>query len=106
MADLASGSGAMVHQMQRGIAMATQAEIMKARFAPDLNPGRSAPMASDARPLPAPIHEVVMTLNAVHRTVFFVGKIQRQRYAARHQRLAQLQRRSGVHQREQYAQRE
>jgi hypothetical protein len=59
--------------------MTTETEVVKARFGADPNGSAAAAMTTDARIFAAPIDEVVMTCNAVHRAVFLVRKTQDQR---------------------------
>ena len=63
-------------QVRRGVAMTTEAEVVKARFGADPNGSTAAAMTTDARVFTAPIDEVVMTRDAVHRAVFLVRKTQ------------------------------
>jgi hypothetical protein len=56
--------------------MTTETEVVKARFGADPNGSAAAAMTTDARIFTAPIDEVVMTRNAVHRAVFLVRKTQ------------------------------
>ena len=63
-------------QVRRGVAMTTETEVVKARFGADPNGGAAAAMTTDARIFTAPIDEVVMTRDAVHRAMLLVRKAQ------------------------------
>lgn len=73
------------------IAMTSETEIVKARLGAHPNGGAVAAVTTDARLLTAPIDVVVMTLNAVHCTVFVVREVQGQPLTAAQERLAQSQ---------------
>ena len=74
--------------------MTTEAEVVKARFGADPNGSTAAAMTTDARICTAPIDEVVMTRNAVHRAVFLVRKPQDEGLISAQERFAQGQSRS------------
>ena len=76
MAGVAPCDGPVAGEVGRGVAMATETEVVKARFGADSNGSAAAAMTTDARIFTAPIDEVVMTRNAVHRAVFIVWKTQ------------------------------
>ena len=78
--------------------MATETEIVKARFGADTNVSAAASMTADARARSASIGEVVMTLNAVHLAMFFVGKAQEQRLTTPHERFTEAESRATPHQ--------
>ena len=78
--------------------MTSETELMKARFGADLNGGAAATMTTDARILAAQIGEVVMTLNAVHRTMFVVRKPEDQRLITTQERFTQGQSRATARQ--------
>ena len=74
--------------------MTTETEVVKARFGADLNDGAGATMTTDARVCAAPIGEVVMTLNAVHRPMFVVRKAEDQWLVTAQKRFTQHQSRA------------
>ena len=78
--------------------MTTETEVVKARFGADLNGSAAAAMTTDARIGTAPIDEVVMTLNAVHRAMFVVRKAQDQRLTTAQEWFTQGQSRATAHQ--------
>ena len=78
--------------------MTTETEVVKARFGADSNGSAAAAMTTDARIGTAPIGEVVMTLNTVHRAMFVVRKVEDQRLATAQERLTQGQNRATAHQ--------
>ena len=98
MAGVAPANRPMTGQVRRGVAMTTETEVMKARFRADSNDRTAAAMTTDARVFTAPIDEVVMTRNAVHRAVFLVRKPHDQRLTAAYERFAQGQSRSATQQ--------
>ena len=89
---------AVTAEVRRRLAMTAETEVMKARFCADTKIGATAAMTTDTRARPAPIGEVVMTLNAVHLAVFVVGKLQGQPLTTPHARLAKRERRASAQQ--------
>ena len=85
--------------------MATETEIMKTRLGADPNGSAAAAVATEARIFTAPIGEVVMTMNAVHRAMFVVGKTKNQRFTAMQERFTQGQSRAATQQCKQHDQR-
>ena len=77
MAGLAACRGAVMFEPCRRVAMAPQAEIMKARLGTDLNRRPTASVTTDAGIAASPIAEVVMALDAVDLAVFVVRKVDR-----------------------------
>jgi hypothetical protein len=69
--------------------MATETEIMKARFRAGTEVRTTAAVTTDARTGPGSVGEVVMTLNAVHLAMLVVRKPQDQRLTAPYERLTQ-----------------
>ena len=76
MASVAPRRRPVTGEVRRGVAMTTETEVVKARFGADPNGSAAAAMTTDTRIFTAPIDEVVMTRNAVHRAVFLVRKTQ------------------------------
>ncbi len=101
MAGLAAGRRAMMFEICRGIAMAAQAEVVKARLGTDMNRRPTATVAADAGIAAGTIAEVVMADDAVDCAVFVVRKVDRQRDRAPEHRLPQCQRCVRDHQRQQ-----
>jgi len=89
MTRVASRHGPMTHEPRRRIAMATQAEVMKARLDTDAKIGPAAPMTTDAGTLAAAIEVVVMAQSAAHGAVLPVWEVQYKPLRARKQRLTQ-----------------
>ena len=78
--------------------MTAETEVVKARFGADTKVSATTAMASDARGRPAPIGEVVMTLNAVHLTMLVVRKVEGQPLTTPQQRLAKRKSRASAQQ--------
>jgi hypothetical protein len=76
--------------------MTTETEVVKARFGADSNVSAAAAMTTDARVRTAAIGEVVMTLNAVHRAMFVMRKVEHQWLAAAQKRFTQRQGRASA----------
>ena len=71
--------------------MTTEAEVMKARLGAHPNGSTAAAMTADTRVATGPVHEIVMTLNTVHRAMLVVGKAQNQGISTPHEWLTQRQ---------------
>lgn len=71
--------------------MTTETEVVKARFGANPDGRATTAMTADTRVATAPIDEVVVTLNAVHRTMFVVRKAQNQRLTTPQERFTQRQ---------------
>lgn len=78
--------------------MTAETEVVKARFGADPNGSSAAAMTADARTFTAAVDEVVMALNAAHRPMFVVRKVQGQWLTAAQERLTQCQSRGTTHQ--------
>jgi hypothetical protein len=89
MAGVAPRNRPMTVQVRRGVAMTTETEVVKARFGADPNGSAAAAMTTDARIVAAPIGEVVMTSNAVHREMLVVRKPKDQRLTTAKERFTQ-----------------
>ena len=81
--------------------MTAETKVVKARFSTDADGYTAAAMTTDARISAAPIGEVVVTLNAVHRAMSVVRKRQDQRLTTVQERFTQGQSSSARQQREQ-----
>ena len=77
MAGSAAGDRPVPGEARRGIAVAAEAEVVKACFDADLKVRAGAAMTGDTRALAAAIDVVVMALNAGHGAMLVVGKVQR-----------------------------
>lgn len=71
--------------------MTAKTEVVKACFRADTDIRPATAVTTDARPLTAAIDVVVMTLNAAHRTMLVVRKVQDQTVTALKERLPQSQ---------------
>jgi hypothetical protein len=78
--------------------MTAETEVVKARFGADPDVDTAAAMTTDTRVGSAPIDEVVMTLNAVHRAMFVVRKSQDERLTTAQERFTQRQSRVSAQQ--------
>ena len=76
MASVAPRGRPVTGEVRRGVAVTTETEVVEARFGADPNGSAAAAMTTDARIFTAPIDEVVMTRDAVHREMFLVRKAQ------------------------------
>jgi hypothetical protein len=85
--------------------MTTETEIVKACFGTNPDVGTATAMTADTRVGPAPIDEIVMTLNAVHCAMLVVGKAEDQRLTAAQEWLTQRESRASVQQGKQRDQR-
>jgi len=93
MAGLAARRRTVMFEFRGRIAMAPQAEVVKARLGTDQNRGSTAAVTADAGIAASPIGEVVMALDTVDFAVFVVRKVYRQPDRAPDYRLAQCQQR-------------
>ena len=91
MAGLAAGCRAVMFELRRRVAMASQAEVVKARLGTDQDRRSAAAVTTDAGVAAGPIAEVMVTLDAIDLAVFVVRKVDCQRGRARGYRLAQCQ---------------
>ena len=98
MAGLAARRRAVMFELCWRIAMAPQAEVVKARFGTDLDRRSAAAVTTDAGIAASPIAEVVVALDAIDVAVFIMGKVDRKRCRAPNHRLAQCQRSTRDHQ--------
>ena len=78
--------------------MTSETEVVKACFGADADVCTIAAMTTDTRVGTAPIDEIVMTSNAVHRAMFVVGKAEDQRLTTAQERFAQRQSRASAQQ--------
>jgi hypothetical protein len=92
----ASRDRPVTHEIRLRLAMASEAEVMKARLDPDAKIGPAAAVTTDARALPAPIEIVVVTDDTAHGAMLIVREVQYQALGAREQRLTQSERRGSA----------
>src|SRR5580704_7970425 len=97
-AGVAARRGSVMFEPWRRIAMAPQAEVVKARLGSDQNRRSATAVTTDASIAASPIVEIVMALNTVDLAVFVVRKVDCQRRRAPEYRLAQRQRSPWDHQ--------
>lgn len=98
MAGLAASGRAVMFELCRRIAMAPQAEVVKARLGTDQDRRSAAAVTTDAGIAAGPIAEVMVALDAIDLAVFVVRKVDRQRGRTPDYRLTQCQRRMRDHQ--------
>ena len=77
MAGVAARRRAVMFEPCRRIAMAAQAEVVKARLGTDPNRRSMAAVTTDAGLAAGPIAEIVMALDAVDLAMFVVRKVDR-----------------------------
>jgi hypothetical protein len=90
MAGLAATDWPVPFELPRGMAVTTQAEIVKPCFSADTQVGTRAAMTRIATAAARVIDEVVMAFNAFHLSVSLVREIDLQRSRARYDWLPQM----------------
>ena len=101
MAGVAPHDGPVAGEVGRGVAMATETEVVEARFGANRNATAAAAMATDTRFRTGPIGEVMVALNAVHRAMLVMRKFHDHRLTTMQECFTQGQRRASAHQYEQ-----
>ncbi len=88
MACSTTGDRAVVLELGRRIAMASQAEIVKACLSSDPQVRARAAMTADASAITRMIDKIMVALHAAHWAMLVMGEINRQACGARHHWLA------------------